>query len=328
MANTTNTVITDGGGDYLTLNAAEDGIDGTAYGAGETATINCSGTTADTTPVTFAGWDADVSVIINGDAHTGIYDTGHYRLETVNSATDTLDIDISNATVNGIQVRVTVTTGASDIAAISGNGTNNVVKKCICYAVYSEFKRGYGINLLGTSGYAFNNVIYDFRDVGTASSIGIVAQDDAGGDSYYIYSNTVYNCRTGIYNTGSGTFQLKNNISNGCTSVDYSVTGVNASATNISEDATSPDVAFRSKAVTFVGETSSPRDLHLASTDTNAKDAGTDTSGEAAPLNFTDDIDGVTRTGTWDIGADEYTPSGGASGTVLNLCTISGARIG
>jgi len=33
---------------------------------------------------------------------------------------------------------------------------------------------------------------------------------------------------------------------------------------------------------------------------------GTDTSGDAAPMNFTVDIDGETRTGTWDIGPDEY----------------------
>ena len=41
-------------------------------------------------------------------------------------------------------------------------------------------------------------------------------------------------------------------------------------------------------------------DFHLHSSDTTAKDAGTDLSGT-----FTDDIDGDTRSGTWDIGADE-----------------------
>jgi len=35
-------------------------------------------------------------------------------------------------------------------------------------------------------------------------------------------------------------------------------------------------------------------------------DVGTDTSGDAAPFNFTTDIDGDTRSGTWDIGAHEY----------------------
>jgi hypothetical protein len=46
-------------------------------------------------------------------------------------------------------------------------------------------------------------------------------------------------------------------------------------------------------------------DFHLGATDTVAINKGYDTSGEAAPLNFTIDIDGDTRS-TWDIGADEY----------------------
>ena len=35
--------------------------------------------------------------------------------------------------------------------------------------------------------------------------------------------------------------------------------------------------------------------------------AGTNTSGDAAPMNFTTDIDGDTRDSTWDIGADAAT---------------------
>lgn len=42
-------------------------------------------------------------------------------------------------------------------------------------------------------------------------------------------------------------------------------------------------------------------DFHLDSSDTAAKDQGYDLSAI-----FTTDIDGDTRSGTWDIGADEY----------------------
>ncbi|MEA2007005.1 MAG: hypothetical protein U9O20_02480, partial [Patescibacteria group bacterium] len=42
-------------------------------------------------------------------------------------------------------------------------------------------------------------------------------------------------------------------------------------------------------------------DFHLQSTDTELKDAGTDLTLEG----FSDDIDGDTRSGDWDIGADE-----------------------
>jgi len=62
-------------------------------------------------------------------------------------------------------------------------------------------------------------------------------------------------------------------------------------------------------AVTFVDEASD--NFLLGSTDTLAINNGIDTSGEAAPLNFTTDIQGETRA-TWDIGADEYVAAGAA----------------
>lgn len=51
----------------------------------------------------------------------------------------------------------------------------------------------------------------------------------------------------------------------------------------------------------FVNVTPGSEDFHLPSG--SALDAtGTDTSGDAAPLNFTTDMDGAARTGTWDVG--------------------------
>jgi hypothetical protein len=43
-------------------------------------------------------------------------------------------------------------------------------------------------------------------------------------------------------------------------------------------------------------------------------DVGTDTSGDAAPLNFTTDIVARTRGATWDIGAFEYVAGGFTEG--------------
>lgn len=55
---------------------------------------------------------------------------------------------------------------------------------------------------------------------------------------------------------------------------------------------------------TFVD--SSNKNFHLAASDTVAKDKGYDYSAAG----YSDDIDGQTRTGTWDIGADEYVAAG------------------
>ncbi|MCK5591336.1 MAG: hypothetical protein KAI72_05215, partial [Candidatus Pacebacteria bacterium] len=52
----------------------------------------------------------------------------------------------------------------------------------------------------------------------------------------------------------------------------------------------------------FVNETAD--DFHLVLADSGARDSGTDLSGDA-DISFSNDIDGDTHSGTWDIGADE-----------------------
>jgi hypothetical protein len=72
---------------------------------------------------------------------------------------------------------------------------------------------------------------------------------------------------------------------------------------------------------TFVNVTGGSEDFHLAADGLSPlQGTGTDTSGDAAPMNFTTDIDGDTRDATWDIGADAA--AGGAATTnnmVLNI---------
>jgi hypothetical protein len=121
------------------------------------------------------------------------------------------------------------------------------------------------------------------------------------------------------YNTG--TLNLKNNLANGNTTNDYYFEGGHTrnTATNLSEDTSSPNNTWDSKAVTFENEGSD--NFHLASGDTAAKDQGTDLSADAA-LAFSDDVDGATRSGTWDIGADEYTAAAATSSGRLLLLGV------
>lgn len=62
-------------------------------------------------------------------------------------------------------------------------------------------------------------------------------------------------------------------------------------------------------APTFVNSGSD--DFHLASGDTTWKDADTNSGSWHSSCGYDDDIDGETRTGTWDIGWDEYVAGGG-----------------
>jgi hypothetical protein len=119
--------------------------------------------------------------------------------------------------------------------------------------------------------------------------------------------------RIGGATAGLGNTYLKNNIAQGAGITNYEFvegTGSITSATNISEDATSPQTGLRSLAVTFENEGSG--DYRIASGDTAAKDAGTDLSGDAQYA-FSTDINGTTRSGTWDIGPHEYVAAGGGS---------------
>lgn len=60
---------------------------------------------------------------------------------------------------------------------------------------------------------------------------------------------------------------------------------------------------------TFTFENGAGDDYHLASNDAGGIDKGTDLSGDGT-FAFDDDIDGDTRSGTWDIGFDEYVAAG------------------
>jgi hypothetical protein len=174
----------------------------------------------------------------------------------------------------------------------------------------------------GTKLRVRNTLIYD-------SGEGII---DPSGNSTVetdLYNNTIVdNSRNGIkFDNSAHTRRWKNNLSYGNTTADYAITGSGTDdyATNMSGDATSPTVGLRSKTPSFVDRAND--DYHLASSDTAAKDAGTDLSADAT-WSFSDDIDGATRSGTWDIGADEYTSSGTAyTATLAGTLTPAGAIV-
>jgi hypothetical protein len=102
--------------------------------------------------------------------------------------------------------------------------------------------------------------------------------------------------------TGS-TLTIRNLLIQNATTADYNVsfhTGTLVTATNLTSDNTSPQAGLRNKTLTFVD--AAAKNYRLASTDTDAIDAGT-TIGS-----FSDDLDGTTRPqgSAWDIGAHEY----------------------
>jgi hypothetical protein len=178
---------------------------------------------------------------------------------------------------------------------------------------------GYGGNYASCVWIVFNNLVYGFNP-GSSDVYGIMMPNNYG-QIYGLsigYNNTCYGNYYGMrfFSTYCPLSFGKNNLCNGNT-YDYWESGDMPTYhnNNLSEDTTSYDNAYDSQAVHFVSETADSEDFHLASDDTHALDNGADLSTDTY-FAFTTDIDGQTRSGTWDIGADEYFPLGSTSPSV------------
>jgi hypothetical protein len=313
------------GCDYTALETCMNANEQNLVTADQYFDVEISGewSSADSTAVTIHNYTTDATRYINiyttGDArHEGVWDSGKYILHKTGNAHQ---FSSSNSTelhmiVDGLQI---YNNSSGDVYSCM---LLNIAKTASKVVIKNNILKGgtgtriQGIRTLSNDGYAshyiFNNIIYGF----TGDHADTKAINYSRGYGY-IYSNTVYGSKKGIIvedGGGASNVIAKNNISynNG---TDYSGTFSANSTHNLSKDTTAPalNTYYVSKTLSFVSTTGGLEDLHLASTDTDAIDHGSSTSGESAPLNFTTDIDGVTRSGTWDIGADEFASTGAPS---------------
>lgn len=303
---------------YTTLASAEDALDGTSFGAGETCTINCSGTTADTTPVVFAGWDADVTINIIGNSDGSKWDTTKYRLTVSGDTQVAFRFDRGNIDVSKFQLQITQTVdfnrGYGFYIGQNIAGTVSI-HECIVLGTSTTNRRQRGLSDgSGATGLTLkvrNNIFANFIDTAeTCEAIGIIY------GTGYFDNNTFYNCGVGI-GANTGTYVARNNLFASCSTnasgtfsagTDYNITddasiGYTVTGSGNTHDHTSHTFTFTSTTSTTTGF------LHLASNDSGAKDLGYDLTSDANNP-FSIDIDGVARSSTWDSGADEYVDSG------------------
>jgi len=314
MADTTYYVDTDvsgGAGDgsswanaYSSLNAAEAArnADITAVGI---ITFLCRGSTnADTTAVAIDGWTTDAThyVVVSVDSedrHAGTWSDTKYRLATASNAR-TLFINENYTIVDGVQLSKNSYTNIGVIGVNAGTAT---VKSCILKVVGTEQF------LFATSGGAGtvevrNSILYASVRYGFyLNSSGTVNLNNV----------TVAGCpRHGVQRV-AGTVNCNNvaSIGNGDNSTYFcfsgTITKTNCASTDTTADGTNCETGIAHSTSTFVNVTAGSQDYHLVS-GSGLIDQGSDLSGT-----FTTDIDGETRSGTWDIGADEYVAAGGAS---------------
>jgi len=332
-------VDTGGGGDYSSLAAWEADYgtctqanypsmsgDGDLVGADLIAVADCRCSTgvADTDRVIIDGWTstgADNYIKIwtdpdQGYRHDGKWNTSAYRLyDNNNSGTNCiLDIVEDVVKVEGLQFFEDADRTSFDPHAIkcsnTSSSTNIEISKCIVKAVNAASKTTYGIHLADSGGIykVWNNIIY-----GSSGAYwrGLHVDGSPTSSDAYFYSNTIYYGGTsgidwgiGTSTSSGGNVVCKNNLVDVGGGLAFRGSFAAASDYNASSDGTAPGTNSRTNQ-TFTFADAINENYHLDSTDTGAKDCGTDLSSDPY-LAFTDDIDGDTRSVPWDIGADEY----------------------
>lgn len=308
------------GGDYTSLSGWEAGEQQDLVSAGDNAFAECYAM-SDTTLCDIFGWTTGASNYIKvytptAERHDGKYDTSAHRMELTDS--NLLIIGEDFVRVDGSQFQSTkdstgVHAGININFQVLGSGAEIQISNCIFEGVLtgsSDVANWYGIYDQGQANAwtlkVRNNIIYDFQDRGGYNLV--YGFDMQANCTAYLYNNTLHFCRRGYGVTG-GTCVAKNNIAQDCDTNDgFYGTFDGASTNNCSDDSgDAPGSNPQTGEVTFVNEGAD--DFHLDSSDTVALDNGVDLSSDT-DLPFSDDIDGETRSGTWDIGADELIAAG------------------
>ena len=305
-----------------------DGKDISSAGSNEQWNIACyaNGSTADVVAA-ISGWTTDADSYIRiytptesseigvSQRHNGVWDTGKYWLHNNDSATQAIQVRDNHVRISGIQIQATGTETNSRygirIDTIAVGGAEIYLDNLIIKGIFSGTGEGYGIrnsSVNPSNVYIYNNLIYDFVSGADTGFIGIHTHS---GTNTYIYNNTIQNCYYGILRNGTTAF-VKNNITQDCidgfSGIFDTISDYNISNTSQADADSANDTFDGYKTVTF--EDSGSDDFHLAFNDATATDNAT----SSVDSLFTDDIDGETRIGTWDIGADEY---------ITNAITIS-----
>jgi hypothetical protein len=284
-----------GSGACASLNYLFNNILGNYTGA---LTIHCKGSAADTVanlPYLFASAANPLTIKVDqADRHNGEWNTAKYRLYATPSAgLSVLYAGDNYVTIEGLQIGFAAPSDSSDrqclVLPVFGP---YVLKNCIFYMDTSAgaYSIGKAISANSTSAYVSVKIINcaimttNLRE----STYGIL-EYGSGTGPVGIYNCTIKNFAIGIAQNAEPVTAYNCGFVN-CTALH---SGTVDHTTTCSE--VTPTFA-------------AGKEFHLDSTDTTWKDQGTSDPGSGL---YSDDIDGVARTGTWDIGADEY--AGGAS---------------
>lgn len=316
---------------FASLSDAEAALQRNLVTSDQVLVLNCSGTAADTTAVTWSGWTADATryVEIVGNNTTGAWDTTKYRLVVTAAApAPMLFSGLYYVRMRNMQVEMvrtgTSTAQAETVRVSALTGTNNAdVRFDACFVKANTFDatitgntHGFSTRLANSGQTTiYSNCVSYVVNTNGGTDYAFIAQATSGSAARHYW----YNC-TGYGQNGD--FQVASGSANSvtaknCAAANGGFTGsaLLAANNNASTNASATGTGSLTS-VTFTFVDAANLDFHLASGDASgAKTGGANLTADGS-YPFSTDIDGHTRPSgstAWSIGVDEYN-SGGASG--------------
>jgi hypothetical protein len=241
--------------------------------------------------------------------HYGTWDNSKYSLDI----TDSYAIQITDNYVNvdGLQIKVTASSGTNANGIMTPNNdfgtgeiriSNNILSGSLSGTVDYTDALSLRADNVGMVHYVWNNIAYGWSRAGSTITGAYYSEDSAA----YVYNNTAADCMQGLYKAGAGSLIAINNIVKGSGDADAYVgtfaAGTDYNATDGADDIGVGTHNRTGRTIVFVDENNN--DFRIAPIDMSVKDAGADLSADVN-LSFSTDIQGQTRSGSWDIGADE-----------------------
>jgi len=320
---TTNTkTIKSSGGDYTSLSSWEAGRQADLVAGDLIEVAECYDLgAADTTKVVIDGWTTGASNYIkitvpSAQRHSGTRNSSKYRLVGTGAFDAMLQIREDFVRVDGLQIKNTSPYSTPAVLCLNlGAGGDIRFTDCLVYDTSTSTQNGFKCqNCNSTCTVTFINC----------------AAFACSGDGFNADAGTIrfYNC-VSVNNGGYGirtnfnTLTTKNCYSGGNTSADYFTSGSHAHTTSYSEDGTgsTSTAAFStSSGAYFTNVTSGSENLHIGAS-SSLKDAGTSLAGWDHPSGDVD-VDGDARSGTWDVGYDEYVSAGATTVPYLTLLGV------
>jgi hypothetical protein len=286
--------------DFTSLSTweAEVDVDTTAAGTATTEILDCHADSSSYTDnIYFQGGthDSTYPVVMraaSGDENKLTQASGFLLTRT--DSTDAVRIWDDSVYVYDIGVDGSFTGDGGGATIEANSATDNV--RLVGVYLYDLTSTGtgspYGFDMISTTDAVLCNCA-----VSVAESAGVRC---ASTTSIYVYNCTVADVTGNGYQVNTST-TLKNCLADNSGGSDFTGGAHTDSDYNASSDTTAPGTNSQtSQTFTFVGAS----DYHLSGSDTGATDLGTDLDGDSN-FSFDDDVDLETRSGTWDIGADE-----------------------